>query len=491
MILSLKIVFYCHLIASLIMVWISIICIRKGSRPAKFYFVAMLCLLSGTIITLLKNANILPQNILTIWGSHWGTTAEILLLSIGLADRINSINSERLLAQREAIDNKQMYIETLEKAEKRISQIFNNAVEGIFQISADNRLVLANPALAEIFGYDSIDEMLTSVTSIQTLFENEDDYRSAFGQFIENQRYIDYEVPMKRKNGELFYATISIQVPTALQIGAETLNYDIFAEGMVLDITDRRRREKAERNLEVAEKANKAKAEFLANVTHELRTPLQAILGYTSLGISRIKSLTKEKTLSYLTEISNSGKRLLSLINDLLDLSRIEDTFRYNFSREHLSIVTTYVIKELDSIRAARDISFKYSPPDFDDLVVMDSEKISHVIRNLVANAIRFANQHDSIDISIENGDSEIQFTIRDRGIGIPEDETTLIFNPFTQSSRNRKTDGGTGLGLSISKKIIDDHQGRIWAENHPEGGAIFRFRIPKSRKQDEKTVEH
>ncbi len=485
MMLNLKIALYCQITATLLLFWISIISIRNQSRSAKFYFVAMIFLLTGSLITLLKNAGVLPQNVITIWGVHWGSTAEVLLLSVGLADRINTIKNERLLAQKSAIANKQLYIETLKKAERRVNQIFNNAVEGIFQISRDNQLIFANPALADLFGYESVEDMLASAVNIQELFEQNSDFQMSVKRLIDNQRYVNYEVPFIKKNGDLFYATVSIQVPTENQSLDDRAEHKVFAEGMVLDITDRRLLEKTERDLEVAVKANQAKTDFLAHVTHELRNPLQSILGYAGLGVSRFKNITSEKILSYFAEITTSGNRLLRLINDLLDLSKLEaNGIKYNFTKERLSVATSFVIKEMDSIRAARSISIRFNPPDFNDLLDMDAEKIIQVIRNLVANAIRFTNQNDTIDISIEKKNAEYQFSIRDRGVGIPEDETELIFDRFVQSSRNKKNDGGTGLGLSISKKIIEDHSGTIWAENHQSGGAVFSFSLPESQKQ-------
>lgn len=485
MIYALKIALFIQIFGTLFLVWISILCIRGRSRPAKFYFGAMVFLLTGALVNLLGNAGFLPQNVFTIWGVHWGITGEALLLSVGLADRINSIKNERLLAQNAAIANKQLFIDTLQKAEQRIKQIFNNAVEGIFQISSDNDLIFANPAMARIFGYDSVDDMLTSTVDIQSLFNNKTDYEVSLKQLFDNQRYVNYEVPFLKKNGEVFYATMSIQVPSETTALDDSTDHNVFAEGMVLDITDRHLLERAERKLKIAEEANQAKIAFLANVSHELRSPLQAILGYAGLGMGRIKDITQEKTLSYFEEISVSGNRLLKQINDLLDLSKLEENSgQYSFSKERLSITTLYVIREMESIRQARGIFIQFTPPDFDDVLDMDSEKIILVIRNLLANALRFSNQHDVIDILIEKLNAGYQFSIRDRGFGIPEDETDLIFDRFVQSSKNRKKNSGTGLGLSISKKIIEDHGGKIWAENHPAGGAVFHFRLPESQNQ-------
>lgn len=480
MILSLKISLYSHFIGTFLMIWISILCIRNRSRPAKFYFGAMLLLLVPSLATVLKNAGILPQNSLTTWGIHLGATAEVLLLSVGLADRINTMRNERYQAQKAAVASKQLFIDTLKKAEKRIHQIFNNAVEGIFQFSEEGRLVFANTSMAKIFGYESVVDMLGTITDIKMLFKNHEDYKELYSKMISNQNRIDFEVPFVKKNGELIFGTVSIHRIT------NASESKTFGEGMILDTTDRRLREKAERDLEIAEQANQAKTDFLASVSHELRSPLHGILGYAKMGISRSKVVPEETVVTYFEKIRSSGQKLTRQLNDLLDLSKLEaNAAIYDLQSNRLSDITSSVIDEMDSIIKPKEVSVRFRPPVFNDTAVMDSDKIVQVIRNLIANAIRFANQHDTIDIAIEKIHSEFQFTISDQGIGIPEAEVEQIFEKFFQSSKIRKGDGGTGLGLSISKRIIEDHGGRIWAENNPDRGATFRFCIPESQDSD------
>ena len=481
MIWSLKIAFLAQTVGTLLLILISVLGIRNNSRPAKLYFGAMVFLLTGTILTLLKNSGVLPQNLITVWGVHFGTTAEVILLSIGLADRINEMRKEKFIAQREAIEahqealvSKQLSIDTLKKTEKRIQQIFDNAVEGIFQFSENHQLVFSNPAMAVLFGYESESEMLSSVKHIETLFKNHNDYNRIYESLANNESYIHFEMPFMQKGNSEFFGTISVQKVS------DDASKEIFAEGMILDITDRRLREKAERELEIAEKTNAAQSEFLAVVSHELRTPMHGILGYARLGISRLRTATEETISKYFKEILSSGQRLLGILNDLLDLSKLEaDSMKYQFGRESLSLLVRFVVNELDSILRPKEISVDFTPPNFDDTAVMDKDKIIQVIRNLIANSVRFSKEQNEIMISIEKSDARYLFSIIDNGMGIPEAELEQIFDKFVQSSKTKAVHGGTGLGLSISKKIIEDHGGRIWAENNPTGGAIFRFQIP------------
>ena len=231
---------------------------------------------------------------------------------------------------------------------------------------------------------------------------------------------------------------------------------------------------------EEADRANKRKSEFLANMSHELRTPLHGIMGYSSLAITKIETLPKEKTLQFFQNITNAGDRLLSLINDLLDLSKQEaGHVEYNFMPLTLSKLVQETVLELDVLLKEKNISVIYANPDFDDTVWIDSEKIMQVIRNLMSNAIKFSHTDSDIKIIMKDDNNTLVFSIVDQGIGVPNDELDMIFDKFVQSSKTKSIAGGTGLGLSICSHIISDHNGKIWAENNSEGGATFSFTLP------------
>ena len=234
---------------------------------------------------------------------------------------------------------------------------------------------------------------------------------------------------------------------------------------------------------EEADRANHRKSEFLANMSHELRTPLHGILGYSRLGVERIENLSKENLIKYFKNIANAGERLLLLITDLLDLSKQEAGHaEYNFMPSYLSKLVHEIVDELDALIIEKNISVKYSEPDFDDLVWLDSEKILQVIRNLMSNAIKFSKNGGDIEISIKDSHHSLVFSIADHGIGIPNQELDTVFDKFVQSSKTKKWAGGTGLGLSICHHIISDHNGKIWAENNSDEGVTFRFMLPREQ---------
>jgi signal transduction histidine kinase len=238
---------------------------------------------------------------------------------------------------------------------------------------------------------------------------------------------------------------------------------------------------------EEAEKANAAKTEFLANMSHELRAPMHAVLGYAKLGTDRIKHISREKLSEYLLEIRTSGERLLNLLNDLLDLSKMKaGKMTYCFKEASLASIIQGVASELMALLLKKNIELIYAKSEFSDRAIVDSEKIAQVFRNLISNAIKFSRQDGRIGIEMEDEATTFLISVKDQGVGIPETELGLIFEKFTQSSTTDTGAGGTGLGLSICEEIIRQHSGKIWAENNPEGGAVFRFRLPKIQPEHE-----
>ena len=237
-----------------------------------------------------------------------------------------------------------------------------------------------------------------------------------------------------------------------------------------------------EKAKEAAEAANQAKSEFLANMSHELRTPLHGILSFAGFGVRRYKDASPEKTLEYFSHIDQSGKILLALLNDLLDLAKLESgKMNFVFRQHDLNHLTSNVIDEFRSLVSEQDLTVHYAYASSVCDIEMDSRKIMQVLRNLLSNAVKFSPPGSTIDVKLVEKKDCLQVSVKDAGVGIPNSELQTVFDKFIQSSKTKTGAGGTGLGLSISREIIDAHGGRIWAENNPEGGAIFRFELPKT----------
>jgi signal transduction histidine kinase/putative methionine-R-sulfoxide reductase with GAF domain len=255
---------------------------------------------------------------------------------------------------------------------------------------------------------------------------------------------------------------------------------ETFADQSVLAIQNARLfREIEEKGRELAE-ASKHKSQFLANMSHELRTPLNAILGYTELILDSIYGEPSDKMRAVLERLQANGKHLLGLINDVLDLSKIEaGQLTLTLDDYSLTDVVHGVVSAVEPLAAEKRLAFKAEvaaglPPGRGD-----GRRLSQVLLNLVGNAIKFT---DKGEVAIRAAAANGAFTVAvcDTGPGIAAADQAKIFEEFQQadSSITRKK-GGTGLGLSIAKRIIDMHGGRIWVESEPGKGSTFYFTLP------------
>ena len=230
---------------------------------------------------------------------------------------------------------------------------------------------------------------------------------------------------------------------------------------------------------ELAE-ASEHKSQFLANMSHELRTPLNAILGYTELIADGIYGQQSEKMLGVLKRLESNGKHLLGLINDVLDLSKIEaGQLVLELSDYSLEDIAQTVRSTLEPLAADKKLAFKVEvapkmPPGRGD-----GRRLAQVLINLVGNAIKFT---DAGEVTITAGviDGSFHVSVRDTGPGISTADQAKLFQQFQQADNaiTRKK-GGTGLGLAISKRIIEMHGGEIWIESQLGQGSTFAFTLP------------
>jgi signal transduction histidine kinase len=235
--------------------------------------------------------------------------------------------------------------------------------------------------------------------------------------------------------------------------------------------------------------ANKHKSEFLANMSHELRTPLNAILGYTELILDNIYGNVPEKIQEVLKRLEKSGRHLLSLINDVLDLSKIEaGQLALSLKEYSMGEVIQTVFTSVEALAAEKKLDMKVKVSKDLPTGKGDDQRISQLILNLVGNAIKFTNEGEiKADATVAN--QTFLVSVSDTGPGIAEVDQKKIFEGFHQvdGSSTRKQ-GGTGLGLSIARKIVEMHGGRIWVESTLGKGSTFRFTLPvrveKQRKQ-------
>jgi len=234
---------------------------------------------------------------------------------------------------------------------------------------------------------------------------------------------------------------------------------------------------------EKVEIASAAKTEFLTNMSHELRTPLHAILSFSKFGFKKVETTSAENIKSYFEKIETSGNRLLTLVDDLLDLAKLESgKSELNIREEDFLNIVSQVNGEFEVLLKERDVISKVECSVESLFLECDRRKIEQVVRNLMSNAVKFTAEHSQIFIEIVSSKNSIKFIITDQGMGIPNDELINVFDKFIQSSKTKDGAGGTGLGLPICKKIIDLHGGDIVAENVKSSGARFWFSLPKKQ---------
>ena len=240
----------------------------------------------------------------------------------------------------------------------------------------------------------------------------------------------------------------------------------------------------------VVEATKHAKSEFLANMSHELRTPMHGILSYARFGLKRFDTAPREKLEEFFQEIEESGSRLLILLNDLLELAKLEaGRVKYDLRPENIVEEANTVFDELAHLCADKKIRLIKDIPSRSVPVNIDRLHIGRVLRTLVLNGIKFSDAGSEIRISVRDenpgaensAENKVRVAVCDQGVGIPEKELNEIFDKFVHNSMTRGKSYGTAMGLSICRQIIEDHQGEIRVQNNPKpgGGAIFSFTLP------------
>jgi signal transduction histidine kinase len=228
------------------------------------------------------------------------------------------------------------------------------------------------------------------------------------------------------------------------------------------------------------EVASKHKSQFLANMSHELRTPLNAIIGYTELILDNIYGEVPEKIRDVLQRLEKNGRHLLGLINEVLDVSKIEaGRLTLSLSEYSMGNIVLTVSTSLEALAAEKGLMLKVPVPGDLPMGRGDERRLTQVLMNLVGNAIKFT-EAGEVKIEVQTSDEGFLVSVTDTGPGIAPADQQHIFEEFRQiDSSSTRTKGGTGLGLSIAKRIVELHGGRIWVESKLGKGSTFRFFVP------------
>jgi signal transduction histidine kinase len=230
------------------------------------------------------------------------------------------------------------------------------------------------------------------------------------------------------------------------------------------------------------EAASRHKSEFLANMSHELRTPLNAIIGFSEVLVDRMFGELNEKQEEYLKDIYASGQHLLSLINDILDLSKIEaGRMELELSEFDLPSAIDNALILVRERASRRGITLGHSVDDRLGQIRGDERKVKQVLLNLLSNALKFTPEGGRIDVRAAPQDGVAEISVADTGVGIAPEDQDAVFEEFRQVGTADKKVEGTGLGLALSRKFIELHGGRIWVESEVGKGSTFRFTLPST----------
>jgi signal transduction histidine kinase len=229
------------------------------------------------------------------------------------------------------------------------------------------------------------------------------------------------------------------------------------------------------------EAANRHKSEFLAHMSHELRTPLNAIIGFSEVLLERMFGELNEKQADYLKDIHESGRHLLSLINDILDLSKIEaGRMDLELASFHLPSTIANAVTLVRERAERQGVTLGLDLDPRLDIFQADERKVKQVLLNLLSNAIKFTPQGGRVDVSAKLDTDKVEIAVRDSGAGISPEDQASLFEQFMQVGKDaaRKAEG-TGLGLALSRRFVELHGGRIRVESAPGKGSTFSFTLP------------
>jgi len=406
------------------------------------------------------------------------------------------------------------------KAEKALDRIKNqyelilhSAGEGITGQDLEGKLTFVNPSAENMLGFKA--EELIGKSSHVMLHHSRTDgapYPEEECPIVracrEGKTYSDIDEVFWRKDGTSF--PVEYIATPMIEGGAVTGVVVIFR-----DITQAKMLQEAEVSRLTADTANKAKSDFLANMSHELRTPLNSILGFSEVLVDELFGTLNAQQKEYAKDIYSSGRHLLDLINDILDISKVES------GKLELELSTFPLKVDLNAaMNMFREKVMKHNlkleldiKPDADREIVADQRKFKQIMFNLLSNAVKFTPDGGSVQVTArrvqsskfnaqvhliknaERGTSNIEpdadlieISVTDTGIGIKTEDIPKLFKEFTQlESVYTKKIEGTGLGLALSKRLVELHGGMIWVESEFGKGSTFSFRIPVSAETTEK----
>ncbi len=373
--------------------------------------------------------------------------------------------------------------EARRESEERYRFVAESASDGILTIDQNRRILFANRAAEKIFGL-TITDMVGQPFSMLIPERVRDDHDAALQQYLDTVVTSNPEYALQIQGMGKGHREIALEI----SFGEYVKNNEHIFTGVVRDVTERKQLEHVlKRAKEDAERANRAKSEFLSRMSHELRTPLNAILGFAQL--LEMDALDSEQTES-VDQILKAGRHLLSLVDEVLDIARIE-AGRMSLSLEPIDVgAVVREAWELVKHRADQEnITFAGADAmDCDVKVTADQQRLKQVTLNLLSNAVKYNEPNGTVTVTCGRGmtgANRMRVSVTDTGRGIPEEALSRLFQPFERLGAETSGIEGTGIGLAVSRGLIEAMDGEIGVESTEGEGSTFWFELPLDPNQE------
>jgi PAS domain S-box-containing protein len=367
---------------------------------------------------------------------------------------------------------------TLEKNSARFQDFAESSSDWLWETDGDYLVTYVAERFKEITGIDPS----SYIGKSRKEFSKENMHEPKWARHLED---LENHLPFRGFTNDVVtpdgsVLTVSSSAKPVFNDKGEFLGY----RGTSSDITRQKRIEESrDTALREAEQANQAKSEFLATMSHEFRTPLNAIIGFSELMCAQyFGPLGSGKYKGYAEDIHQSGEHMLALINDVLDMAAIEAGKRiFNIEQCSIEELIRDSVRNVELMASEADIALVSDVPDGLPPLNADARSIRQIMLNLLSNALKFTNENGQVSISASATNKQIQIRVEDTGIGIPEDRLADIAKPFSQLHADPHiTQDGTGLGLSIVQSLVDTHEGEMKIESEPGVGTTVTLAFPR-----------
>ncbi|MCB1178054.1 MAG: PAS domain S-box protein, partial [Leptospiraceae bacterium] len=390
-----------------------------------------------------------------------GQTAEINRQKGELENKQNAI-----LNVMEDVKEQKRVTEQIADSLKKFKEAVDNTSDQIIITDPKGLILYANSAIENIAGYTSV-EVIGKTPALWGKVMGDNFYKKLWNRIEVEKKPFRGEVKNRRKNGELY--DVDSQIFPILDNNGEVK----FYVGIERDITKEK-------------EIDRMKTEFVSVASHQLRTPLAAAKWLVELLLTEDADNLTDKQKHMLSQVYESNERLIKLVEDLLNVTRIEKGEKFSIERKDEDLVPLInEVLESSKVLAEKEHIIIDDPEGMPEHLTLnvDSIKIKQVFNNLITNAIRYSEAGGHVKLIVEEQDDEVLFKVQDQGIGISSEQLPHIFKKFFRTDKAQKMHTeGTGLGLYISQSIVEGHGGRIWVESVEGKGSTFRFALPKNK---------